>query len=148
MLTLTIAGHLGKDATLSKEVNGQVAINFSVAHTVKWTDKNNVKKERTTWVECAYWRKKEETDPALAQYLKKGTSVVVIGEPDARAWVNDNTGELRANLTLRVDDLQLMGQPKPKATASQERTVDNPSTEDALYHTDRDRSEVEDDLPY
>ncbi len=68
MIKLQIIGNLGKDAT-TNTVNGKNVINFSVAHTEKFTS-NGEKKEKTTWVECAYWTDKT----AISPYLKKGTS--------------------------------------------------------------------------
>ena len=81
MIKLQVIGNLGKDLVVNN-VNGKTVINFSVAHTEKYRDAQGAQKERTTWVECAYWTDRT----AVAPYLKKGTQVYVEGTPDVRTY--------------------------------------------------------------
>ena len=103
MIKLQIVGNLGADC-IQKEVNGKNVINFNVAHTEKFKDSQGNLKERTTWVNCAYWTDRT----AVAQYLKKGKLVYVEGTPDAEAYTNKEN-QPAATLRLRVRDLQLLG---------------------------------------
>jgi single-strand DNA-binding protein len=103
MIKLQIVGNLGGDCIL-KQVNGKNVINFNVAHTEKFKDSQGSLKERTTWVNCAYWTDRT----ALAQYLKKGKQVYVEGSPEAEAYTNKEN-QPAATLKLRVRDLQLLG---------------------------------------
>jgi single-strand DNA-binding protein len=103
MIKLQIVGNLGKDCILN-EVNGKNVINFNVAHTEKFKDSQGNLKERTTWVNCAYWTDRT----AVAQYLKKGKLVYVEGSPDVEAYSNKEN-QPAATLRLRVRDLQLLG---------------------------------------
>jgi len=103
MIKLQIVGNLGADCML-KEVNGKNVINFNVAHTEKFKDSQGNLKERTTWVNCAYWTDRT----AVAQYLKKGKQVYVEGTPEAEAFTNKEN-QPAATLKLRVRDLQLLG---------------------------------------
>ncbi len=102
MIKLQIVGNLGADCVL-KEVNGKNVINFNVAHTEKFKDSQGNLKERTTWVNCAYWTDRT----AVAQYLKKGKLVYAEGSPDAEAYSNKEN-QPAATLRLRVRDLQLL----------------------------------------
>ena len=102
MIKLQIVGHLGKDAIV-KEVNGKNVINFSVAHSEKYKDGQGVLKEKTTWVECAYWTDRT----AVAPYLTKGTLVYTEGSPEAEAYTN-REGQNAATLRMRVMNLQLL----------------------------------------
>jgi single-strand DNA-binding protein len=103
MLKLQVIGHLGKDC-ISNVVNGKNVINFSVAHSEKFKDSAGVQKEKTLWVECAYW-----TDRiAIAPYLKKGQLVYADGTPDQRSYTK-NDGTQGIALTLRVLNIQLLG---------------------------------------
>ena len=68
MIKLQVIGNLGKDA-ITNSVNGKSVINFNVAHTEKYRDASGQQKDRTIWVECAYWTDRT----AVAPYLKKGT---------------------------------------------------------------------------
>jgi single-strand DNA-binding protein len=103
MIKLQIVGNLGKDCIV-KEVNGKNVINFSVAHTERYKDSQGNQKERTTWVECAYWTDKT----AVAQYLTKGKTVYAEGSPEADAYLNKEN-QAAATLRMRVQSLQLVG---------------------------------------
>jgi single-strand DNA-binding protein len=103
MIKLQVIGNLGADC-IAKEVNGKNVINFNVAHSEKFKDAMGNLKERTTWVNCAYWTDRT----AVAQYLKKGKTVYVEGAPEAEAY-NNKEGQPAATLRLRVFNLQLLG---------------------------------------
>ncbi len=103
MIKLQIIGNLGKDCIV-KEVNGKNVINFSVAHTERYKDSQGTQKERTTWVECAYWTDKT----AVAPYLTKGRTVYAEGSPEAEAYTNKE-GQAAATLRMRVQNVQLLG---------------------------------------
>ncbi|MEO8765665.1 MAG: single-stranded DNA-binding protein [Ginsengibacter sp.] len=103
MIKLQIVGNLGADC-IPKEVNGKNVINFNVAHTEKFKDSQGNLKEKTIWVNCAYWTDRT----ALAQYLKKGKMVFVEGSPDVELYTNKEN-QPAATLRLRVRELQLLG---------------------------------------
>lgn len=103
MIKLQIVGNLGKDCIV-KEVNGKNVINFSVAHTERFKDSMGTQKERTTWVECAYWTDKT----AISQYLVKGKMVYAEGAPEADAYLNKE-GQAASTLRMRVQNIQLFG---------------------------------------
>ena len=103
MIKLQIVGNLGKDCIV-KEVNGKNVINFSVAHTERFKDAQGNQKERTTWVECAYWTDRT----ALGQYLKRGQMVYAEGSPEAEAYTNKEN-QPAATLRMRVQNIQLLG---------------------------------------
>lgn len=100
-----ISGNIGQDATI-KDFEGQSAINFSVAVSEKWKNKQGEKQERTTWIACVMWKPSEKT--SIAQYLKKGTKVLVTGESGAEAY-NDKEGKAIAKLTLKVSNVEFIG---------------------------------------
>jgi single-strand DNA-binding protein len=103
MIKLQVIGNLGKDA-LVNNVNGKSVINFTVAHTERFKDAQGNQKDRTTWVDCAYWTDRT----AVAPYLRKGTQVFVEGQPDVRTYTTQD-GRNGASLTLRVLSVQLLG---------------------------------------
>ncbi len=103
MIKLQVIGHLGKDA-LVNNVNGKNVINFTVAHSERFKDAQGNQKDRTIWVDCAYWTDRT----AVAPYLKKGTQVYVDGQPDVRTYTTQD-GRNGATLTLRVLSVQLLG---------------------------------------
>lgn len=133
MIKLQVIGNLGKDA-VKNEVNGKTVLNFSVAHTEKFKDSQGNSKDKTIWVECAYWTDKT----GILPYLTKGQSVFVEGSPDVRTWQKDsNSG---ASLTVRVGSIQLLGK-------GQEGSKDQQPTK-SFYVNANDITEPVDNLPF
>lgn len=143
-LELNAIGHLGHSATVKHLDGGQAVINFSIACTEKWKDKNGQKQERTTWVDCTLWRKPDKT--GIAECLKRGTLVSVSGRPDVRAWNGKEHGDARAVLQLRVDDLILLGNRTEANTSA--NTNENKQTDVADESQGFTASAQEDDLPF
>ena len=103
MIKLMVIGNLGKDCIVNT-VNGKNVINFSIAHTEKFKDSTGAQREKTTWVECAYWTDRT----GIAPYLKKGQQVYAEGTPEVRTY-QTNDGKSGASLSLRVQTVQLVG---------------------------------------
>ena len=103
MIKLQVIGNLGKDC-VTNMVNGKNVINFNVAHTEKFKDAQGNQKDKTIWVECAYWSDRT----GVAPYLKKGTQVYAEGTPEVRTYTK-NDGTTGTSLTVRVSSVQLLG---------------------------------------
>jgi single-strand DNA-binding protein len=103
MIKLQVIGNLGKDCIVNN-VNGKTVMNFTVAHSEKFRDSQGNQKDKTIWVDCAYWTDRT----GVAPYLKKGTTVFVEGQPDVRTYTTQD-GRNGASLTLRVNMVQLVG---------------------------------------
>ena len=95
MKSITIAGRLGKDATLRRTQDGDPVLGFSVA-----VEHRAGKEKSTMWFECAIWGKRGES---LAQYLTKGTCVAVTGD----FWTREYEG--KTYLQVRVTDVTMLG---------------------------------------
>lgn len=139
MIKLQVIGNLGKDAQVNN-VNGNQVINFSVAHTEKYKDRQGNPQERTTWVECAYWSDKT----AIAPYLKKGTQVYAEGIPDIRSYTTSDNRQ-GASLTLRVMNIQLLGSRGEQGAPSQ--GGDNYQRQ-PTQNSQTEANEPTDDLPF
>jgi single-strand DNA-binding protein len=143
MIKLQIIGNLGKDCIV-KEVNGKNVINFSVAHTERYKDSQGNQKDRTTWVECAYWTDRT----AVAQYLTKGRTVYAEGSPEADAYTNKE-GQAAATLRMRVQNVQLLGGNSPDTNGSNQGNVSNAGSAAApVVKTVSVNTVAEDDLPF
>ena len=143
MIKLQVIGNLGKDC-VTNTVNGKSVINFNVAHTEKFRDAQGNLKDKTIWVECAYWTDRT----AIAPYLRKGTQVYVDGSPEVRTYPK-NDGTTAASLTLRVSSVQLLGNRSDNASSSQAGYV-SPSAA-PISNNAPGRNEVAepiDDLPF
>jgi single-strand DNA-binding protein len=141
MIKLQVIGNLGKDCTVNT-VNGKNVINFNVAHTEKYRDGQGNPKERTTWVECAYWTDKI----GIAPYLKKGTQVYAEGTPDVRTYTTSD-GRQGSALSLRIMNVQLLG-----SRNNNESNDGSYQQQQSSYHAaavpSPDVTEPADDLPF
>jgi single-strand DNA-binding protein len=118
MIRLEVIGHLGRDAEVKTLEDGRTVVNFSVAHSEKWKDKQTgEQQEKSTWVTCSKWFA-AGTNATVAQYLKKGTQVFVAGTCEARGFKareqspdgsDQIKGELVLTIGMGINDLQLLG---------------------------------------
>lgn len=137
MIKLQVIGNLGKDCT-TNNVNGRTVMNFSVAHTERIKDASGQSKDKTIWVECAYWTEKT----GIAPYLKKGTQVFVEGQPDVRTY-SKNDGSTGVSLTMRVSSVQLLG-----GGRSEGESLDQPTSSSSTSEPVSGSPEGGDDLPF
>ena len=142
MIKLQVIGNLGKDC-ITNTVNGKTVINFSVAHTEKYRDAQSNLKEKTTWVECAYWTDRT----AIAPYLRKGTQVYVEGAPEVRSY-QKNDGTAGASLTVRVFSVQLLGSRNDGGGGNQSNQDNGYTQQRETVPAASDITEPIDDLPF
>lgn len=142
MIKLQIIGNLGKDCIV-KEVNGKNVINFSVAHTERYKDSQGNQKDRTTWVECAYWTDKI----TVAQYLTKGRTVYAEGSPEADAYTNKE-GQASATLRMRVQNVQLLGGNSNDGNNNQSNVSNIGTTTNPVMKTETNNDSNNEDLPF
>lgn len=144
MIKLQVIGNLGRDC-VTNAVNGKNVINFSVAHTERFRDAQGNQKDRTTWVDCAYWTDRT----AIAPYLKKGTQVYVEGTPEVRTYPK-NDGTTGASLSLRVLSVQLLGTRGDNNGGSNGNDNYSSNTSNSPSHVPAasDITEPVDDLPF
>lgn len=146
MIKLMVIGNLGKDCTVNT-VNGKNVINFSVAHTEKFKDSSGAQREKTIWVECAYWTDRTGISP----YLKKGQQVYVEGTPEVRTY-QTNDGKSGASLTVRVQSVQLLGaksmEGMTSAPPTQAYSNGNSYANSNANTSSDDINDASDDLPF
>ena len=136
MIKLQVIGNLGKDCVVNT-VNGKNVMNFTVAHTEKYKDSTGAQREKTIWVDCAYWNDRT----AISPYLKKGTQVYVEGSPEVRTYTTQD-GKSGASLSVRVQSIQLLG------NRNQESLGAAPVAAGGQDYGAQGGSEVSDDLPF
>jgi single-strand DNA-binding protein len=106
MNVLTIAGNVGRDSEL-RQVNTasgtQSVLSFAVA--VKSSKKGDDGKYLSTWFDCSLWGKRADS---LAQYIKKGQSIAVVGEVELEQYTNAQ-GQAGAKMKINVSNVTLQG---------------------------------------
>lgn len=125
MISMTIAGNVGRDAKLRRTQGGDPVLGFSVA--VDMGKDRNGNKRDAVWVNCSVWGKRAES---LQTYITKGTKLVLTGRPGVNVY------EGKGSLTMAVNDLTFMG-------GSQQR-----SDEDRGGYDEPPRDDLDDDIPF
>ena len=133
MIHATILGRLGRDPELKQLDNGAV-LNFSLA-----TDHGYGQKKETMWVRCAIFGKRADT---LAQYLEKGSQVLVVGDLYTREWEKKD-GTMAKELECRVSELEFAGSKGERQdSAPQQQSAPAPRQAPASAGV------VDDDVPF
>lgn len=99
MQKLHLLGNVGQDAIVNDLPSGHQVVNFSLAVTEKYKEET-----KTTWYRCSYFK----NDAKVAQYIKKGTKLLIVGKPDVETY-QSNTGETKVNLKCIVQELHFAG---------------------------------------
>ena len=87
-----LVGNLGKDPEVRHTQDGKPIVNFSIATSETWRDKNSgERKERTEWHRIVIFS--EPLAKVAEQYLKKGSKVYVEGALQTRKWTDKDGAE-------------------------------------------------------
>ncbi len=80
-----LIGNLGKDPEVRRLNSGDQVVNFTLATSENWRDKNSgERKEKTEWHNVVIFN--ENLGKVVEQYCKKGSKVYVEGQLQTRKW--------------------------------------------------------------
>lgn len=114
-----LIGHIGNTATVKVFTPENAVINFSVADTERYNDKNGVKQEKTTWIDCQ-WFMKEASATKMAAHLTKGKKMFVKGKSDARAYIPQGKTEPVGINVLTVTSVEFLDKKEQGAEPAQQ----------------------------
>lgn len=135
MNNFSAIGRIGRDAETRYTQSGKEVTGWPVAIDIGYGDKKS-----TLWVECVLWG---DRGPKLAEYLRKGERVGIVGEISLDTFTNKE-GVEKSKVRCNVRDVTLLGSkhdgerqaparserpraaPQPAATADQFDTDDIP----------------------
>ena len=89
---VTLLGRLGKDPETRNFQNGGKVVNFSVATSERYKDKDGNQQEKTEWHNVAIFN--EKLGEIAEKYLRKGAQVYLEGQLQTRKW-QDQSGQDR-----------------------------------------------------
>jgi single-strand DNA-binding protein len=89
---VTLIGRLGKDPEVRNFQNGGKVVNFSLATSERWKDRDGNQKEKTEWHNIAVTN--EKFADIAERYLRKGSLVCLEGKLQTRKW-QDQSGNDR-----------------------------------------------------
>lgn len=97
-----LIGNLTRDPELRSLPSGIQVASFSVATNRVWKDKNGAKQESADFHNIVVFGRQAET---TAQYLKKGSSVLVEGRMQTRSW-DGQDGQKKYRTEVVADRIQ------------------------------------------
>lgn len=101
-----IIGRLGQDPESKFLPSGSQVVNFSVATTEKWKDKDGQKKEETQWHRMVAYGKTAEL---IEKYLKKGSLAYFSGKLKTRSWDDkDKPGKKLYATEITVNEVKFL----------------------------------------
>ena len=103
MLQATVIGNVGANAQVQNK-DGREFVTFRVAHNDTWTDAAGTQHSSVVWVDCIM-----NGRPKVAEFIKQGTQLVVIGTVRLRVYSSQKDRCMKAGITIHVDSVQLLG---------------------------------------
>lgn len=104
MFRVELIGNLGRNAEIKND-NGRVYVQFSVAHSSRFTKADGTVSETTMWATCFY----RSADAEVVKYLKAGIRVYVRGNADLRLYSSEKDRRMKAGISVNVTEIELVG---------------------------------------
>lgn len=106
-----VIGNLTRDPELKSLPSGIKVCSFSLATNRVWKDQNGARQEASDYHNVVVFGRQAET---VAQYMKKGSSMLVEGRMQTRSWDDKTTGEKKYRTEIIAEKTQF----GPKGGAS------------------------------
>jgi len=143
-----VIGNLTRDPELRALPSGIKVCSFSLATNRVWKDKNGAKQESTDYHNVVVFGRQAET---VAQYMKKGSSILVEGRMQTRSWDDKNSGEKKYRTEIVADRTQFgpksgTGPVGPSTGAPGVQTPSAPQEMDSIEYPEEDINP--EDIPF
>ena len=109
-----VIGNLTRDPELRSLPSGIKVCTFSLATNRVWKDKNGARQESADYHNVVVFGRQAET---VAQYMKKGSSMLVEGRMQTRSWDDKTSGEKKYRTEIVADRVQFGPRPSGAAPA-------------------------------
>jgi single-strand DNA-binding protein len=135
-----IVGRLGTDPKVKTFDSGDKIVEFPVATSEKYTDKNGQTQELTEWHNIVVRR--EKLVGLAEQYLKKGSQIYLEGRLRTRSW-DDQAGAKHYRTEILMDTMTFVGSAPGTNTPSSESSPSrgNEASQPPI-------GDIDDDLPF
>ncbi len=107
---VTIIGNLGRDPETRYTPSGAMNVQFSVATSRRYNDREGQQQETTTWFRVTAWGRQAEALDKFTQsgVLTKGRQIYVEGRIEQREFTGQD-GQTRTSLDVTASEFQLLG---------------------------------------
>lgn len=133
MIKVTMTCNAGKDANVLTNAKGDVFVSFSAATNRIYKNSLGEKVKDTIWFNCI------STQKNIAEYIKKGTKMIIIGDLSIKRYVN-NRNEIDISLNINCNSIELLSQQEQ----DEEQEV---NSENQKQEQNNEINEI-DDLPF
>lgn len=121
-----IIGNLTRDPEIKALPSGIKVCSFSVATNRVWKDKEGRKQESVEFHNITAFGRQAEV---VAQYMKKGSNILVEGRMQTRSWDDKTSGEKKYRTEIVADTIQF-GSSRPAGAPTGGATGKGPSSKD------------------
>ncbi len=141
-----IAGNVTRDPEMRTTTSGSQVCNFTIAVNRSYRDSSGNQQDSVSFIDCIAWGKPGET---IAQYVRKGSGLLVSGRLEQRSWDDKNTGQKRSRVEVVVDDFSFVGGNNDGGSASSYGGGSGKRSNSSAASNDVDMSDdiVPDDVP-
>lgn len=101
-----LMGNLTRDVEVRTTPSGQNVARFSLAVSRSWRGQDGQQQDQTSFINCVAWGKAGEI---IAQYVSKGSPLLVSGRLDQRSWDDKESGQKRSAVEVIVEDFNFIG---------------------------------------
>ena len=144
-----LIGNLTRDPELRSTTGGTKVCSFGLATNRVWKDKSGVRQESADYHNVVVFGRQAET---VAQYMKKGSSILVEGRMQTRSWDDKNTGEKKYRTEVVADRTQFgpkgsgNGGGGGVSNSNYSKPASNPEEVDAIEYPEEDINP--EDIPF
>lgn len=123
-----LIGNLTRDPELKALPSGIKVCSFSIATNRVWKDKNGSRQEAADYHNIVVFGRQAET---VAQYMKKGSQVMIEGRMQTRSWDDASSGTKKYRTEIIADRVQF-GNSSQQGSSKQTPNTDKEVEEDSL----------------
>ena len=142
-----LIGNLTRDPELRSLPTGIKVCSFSIATNRVWKDKNGARQEAADYHNVVVFGRQAET---VAQYMKKGSSILVEGRMQTRSWEDKTSGEKKYRTEVIADRTQFgpkgSGSGTPSTNSSKTATPSKSEEVDTIEYPEEDINP--EDIPF
>jgi single-strand DNA-binding protein len=144
-----LVGNLTRDPELRYTPKGTAVAKIGLAVNRVWTNEAGEKKEEVTFVDVDMFSRTAEN---VAQYMRKGSPLLVEGRLRLDQWDDKQTGQKRSKLCVVAESVQFLGSPRSgeagNAANVAPRPVPAPAAATAVEPAEAGGAPEGDDVPF
>ena len=106
---VVLAGNLCAAPDLKYIASGTAVCNLRLAVNNKYTTASGDKRESVLFIDVTAWGKQAES---AAEYLEKGSKILVEGELRQREWTDTRSGDKRSKIEVQCRSIQFLSMKK------------------------------------